>query len=138
MDQNRFFEVVETYQQWVRRAVALFNEHRGLRDPTEWRSAGLPRTGFIDAAQTIRYSFHGIGCLVEMPEGVIDWDFGQNGRIDGFDLWRLKTFVEENRLLFPESVNAGALRSAFDLAVERGAIKKDGNDKYGNLFYRVA
>lgn len=40
------------------------------------------------------YDFHGIGCCVEFDKIVVDFDAGPNGRIDGFDAWRLIQFAE--------------------------------------------
>lgn len=52
----------------------------------------IPRRGTLPSGRT--YSFHGIGCLFELQDVVVDMDFGPDGRIDGFDAWRLNLFAE--------------------------------------------
>ena len=73
---------------------------------------------------------------METAEGKIDWDFGRNGRSDGFDLWRLQAFVETNPDLYAEFENENALSQAFEQAIRSGYIKKDPEDDTGHLYYR--
>jgi hypothetical protein len=138
MEFVRFFELIEAFQSRVLRAVSLFELHRGVNDLMNWRSAGLPREGFIDSAETMEYSFHGIGCRAETPEGPIDWDFGNGGRVDGFDLWRLTRFARDNASLFPEFANEAELKRVFDQAVHAGVIEQDATGQDDRLFYRNA
>ncbi|WP_431078424.1 DUF6896 domain-containing protein [Pseudomonas siliginis] len=37
----------------------------------------------------IEYELHGIGCAIHFPTESVDFDYGSNNRIDGFDEWRL-------------------------------------------------
>lgn len=56
------------------------------------RGLNIPRSGTLPSGR--EYSFHGIGCRFEKDGVVTDMDFGPNGRIDGFDAWRLNIFTE--------------------------------------------
>src|SRR6185295_8225991 len=94
---ERLVSLINEYQIKVLEAADLFKKHKGIA-PDElmyWRQAGLPREGFVDPEQTIEYFFHGIGCRVSLPSGEVDWDFGHDGRLDGFDAWRLGCFAED-------------------------------------------
>src|SRR5690242_15914842 len=88
--------IIRAFQAEVRRALELFRIHRDLDDIVEWRTHGLDRTGYLDPGRCHHYAFHGVGCALELAPGyVIDWDFGYTGRMDGFDHWRLKCFLEQ-------------------------------------------
>jgi hypothetical protein len=43
-----------------------------------------------------RFYKHGFGCAVHGPNWSVDFDFGEQGQIDGVDLHRLRTFAEWN------------------------------------------
>jgi hypothetical protein len=133
---DRFLEVVTAFQARVRYAIGLFDQHRGVRDLMNWRGAGLNQVGFIDKDDTMPYAFHGIGCRASTPKGPIDWDFGNAGRIDGFDLWRLETFVEANAAEFPDVAENGTLRKGFEAALAAGKIRKS-ESRNDHLYYRA-
>lgn len=42
------------------------------------------------------YQVHGVGCCVRSKGRTIDFDFGANGEIDGFCVYRLSTFLGAN------------------------------------------
>jgi hypothetical protein len=56
-------------------------------------SGAVPREGILPSGA--RYRFHGVGCSIEDSTLSIDFDFGPDGRSDGFDAWRLQTFGEQ-------------------------------------------
>ncbi len=57
----------------------------------KWVSNQLAPTGILEGG--VRYRKHGYGCEVFLPDGAVDFDFGERGQIDGFDPWRLKRFA---------------------------------------------
>lgn len=57
------------------------------------RNARMGRKGKVNG---IRYAFHGIGCYFETPDLQLDVDFDSQGDWDGFDLWRIQTFIDWN------------------------------------------
>jgi hypothetical protein len=57
-----------------------------------WAIAKIPAEGTLPSGAT--YEKHGYGCKVSMAEGVVDFDFGDNGEINGFDAWRLWRYAE--------------------------------------------
>src|SRR5688572_13882058 len=50
----------------------------------------IPRVGKL---QGVSYSFHGIGLYAKNRKIEIDFDFGPDNRIDGFDSWRLWNYA---------------------------------------------
>ena len=100
-----------------------------------WRQAGLSQTGFVDDARTTPYHFHGVGCRVVTTWGAIDWDFGYEGRIDGFDLWRLRQFAQHDTTDFPEFADKKTLEATFTAAVQKGIIHSPFRDHYDYLYY---
>ncbi|WP_320051759.1 DUF6896 domain-containing protein [uncultured Acetobacteroides sp.] len=53
------------------------------------------RSGKIEGLQ--HYAFHGIGLYAKRKNCEIDFDFGLNDRIDGFDTWRLNQFAQSRK-----------------------------------------
>lgn len=135
---KNFTQLIDTYLERVKYALELFREHKGIEDVMQWRSAGISRQGYLDDQKQIEYYFHGIGCYADTPQGPVDWDFGPNGRADGFDLWRLKVFVRENPEQFQCYSDPTSLEQDFASAIESGAIERHSEDKYGSLYYRAA
>jgi len=134
---HRLLELVHEYQGRVIEAVSLFEKHLGLspNDLMHWRRRNLRREGFLDAAQKIAYSFHGIGCRVDLPVGEIDWDFGNEGRLDGFDAWRLWRFADEGTGSFPEFKNKSLLDKTFAEAISQGMIHRPFKHLQDDLYY---
>ena len=90
--------LIKEFQATVSKATSLFQKYRGFSNISEWRQQQMKPTGSVDEANLYRYYFHGIGCAFHFPDGdVIDWDWGLDGRIDGFDFWRLSRFWEERK-----------------------------------------
>lgn len=66
---------------------------------------------------------HGIGIEVELGNIKIDFDFGDNGEINGFDSWRLLNFVTENEI--KTSLNTEQkINIAIEQAIDKGYIYK--------------
>jgi hypothetical protein len=121
--------LIHEYQGKVKEAVELFERYKGLkppRRPLEWRFSGISPSGYLDPNSKISYSFHGYGCRVKLSSGFIDWDFGEDGEIDGFDVWRLQVFVEEGTQKFPEFQDEVVLKAVFEGGKSQG------------LFYQVS
>ncbi|WP_437576750.1 DUF6896 domain-containing protein [Sorangium sp. So ce887] len=92
----------------------------------------FPRTGHLKDGAS--YHFHGVGCSVETPTLCVDFDFGPNGRVDGFDAWRLRAFAEQSpddSQFHDLKVVEAALR---DLET-RGIVKKLGWAPSPHLYY---
>lgn len=89
--------LIDAYQSAVRDAVNLMYAS-GIEAPesnTAWACSGVPQVSELLGG--VRYFKHGFGCAVHLPSGTVDFDFGEHGEINGFDLSRLQAFAK-NRL----------------------------------------
>lgn len=84
---RRYVEVASRY------AANLREEFRQNDLLYAVNSHRMPREGFLPSGA--RYTFHGVGCTIEDPAVNIDFDFGPEGRSDGFDAWRLCGFAQQ-------------------------------------------
>ncbi|AKV02707.1 hypothetical protein AKJ09_09370 [Labilithrix luteola] len=66
------------------------------------RASPTARTG--ELPNGARYEFHGVGCRYSSSTFVVDFDFGPDGRTDGFDAWRLALFAETQGAEFSQSL----------------------------------
>lgn len=55
----------------------------------------IPQVGKL--SDTVGYQFHGIGCYLDYGAYYVNFDFGDNQRYDGFDLWRITRYTEEKK-----------------------------------------
>jgi hypothetical protein len=127
--------IVRAFQADVQRGLALFRQYTGSDDLLSWRSRRLPLSGHLDAEKRHHYFFHGIGVRVQLaPKLHIDWDFGNGGRMDGFDLWRLQLFLEERSEL-QHLLPLDRLGLVFDAAVADGSIISPWRGQHDSLYY---
>jgi hypothetical protein len=72
---------------------------------------------------------HGYGCLVEGSQSRVNFDFGDNGEIDGIDPGFLTQFVE-GRLAEYEFESEADVLAAFERAFADGELTKSGSLYY--------
>ncbi len=127
MDQ-RLTILIDDYLASVSSAVKLLVAS-GIARPSscaQWAIAVIDKPDVLLGG--INFYKHGFGCEVHLKGGIVDFDFGENGEINGFDLWRLAGFAgdkleqygfaseEETQKCFESAVTEGALvRSAYSL-----------------------
>ncbi|NNC16733.1 hypothetical protein HJC22_13505 [Corallococcus exiguus] len=58
------------------------------------RSKVIPRKGVVSGG--LEFDFHGIGCRFSEGTSRVDVDFTPEGKVSGFDAWRLHEFSAEN------------------------------------------
>jgi hypothetical protein len=91
---KRLSLLIDDYLASVSSAVELL-ELSGVTRPasnTEWACNGVAHTGVLSGG--VEYFKHGYGCMVRLKSGPVDFDFGEKGEINGFDVWRLAGFAE--------------------------------------------
>ncbi|MBV6826444.1 hypothetical protein [Pseudomonas sp. PD9R] len=131
MDTN-LSRVITNYQICVRKAVELM-QRSGIPLPStslDWIDTDIPNHGKLKG--DIPYYKHGHGCTVYSSDGKIDFDFGEDGEIDGFDLWRLSNFAK----LRPSEhghINEKLMEKLFAESVKNGSIIHS-----GYLLYYIA
>ncbi|MBC7890616.1 MAG: hypothetical protein H7Y12_00260 [Sphingobacteriaceae bacterium] len=92
-------ELIQLYQEKVNEVLNIFKQKWGNEFAvTERRRLNIPRMGRFSKYGVKRYGFHGIGLYTNLNGIEVDFDFGPDGRTDGFDWWRLYQFADN----FPE------------------------------------
>ena len=76
----------------LREAEELMKDNFKIEEPMYFRQAGIKRVGTFGSYS---YAFHGSGCCFRFDGFNVDYDYADNGSIDGFDLWRLSRFGEQ-------------------------------------------
>lgn len=128
----RLIRLIRDYQAAVRLAVSLMSGS-GIGRPAsniDWTGLDIPQSG--ELRDGIRYYKHGYGCAVQLPCGAVDFDFGQNGEIDGFDAWRLMGFAALRDCDYGFS-GESELKDVFEKAVTSSDLRFS-----GYLLYYVA
>lgn len=118
MNENLYRLIVE-FQNNVRTALKLMYRS-GIKMPSsryEWIQYSIPGAGELDGG--IKYYKHGAGCLVELNSGNIDFDFGEQGEIGGFNSWWLTCFAGKN-------ITAYGFRNYDDVAEHLNKALSDG------------
>lgn len=106
-------------------------QRSGIRMPNskrQWIKSDIPLKGLLHG--DIAYVKHGAGCTVYLPEGAVDFDFGNLGEINGFDLWRLSLFASKKLSKYGFR-SQNALEMCFEKAISEGHVV--GSDR--SLFY---
>lgn len=122
---NQLTNLISDYQASVRTAVELM-QRSGIPLPlncADWIETDIPEYGELDGG--IRYFKHGHGCAVSLPTGKVDFDFGDQGEIGGFDVWRLAGFAG-SRLAEYGFDTEEALKECFKAAVTTGSLVYSG------------
>lgn len=124
--------LISDYQQAVGTAVLLMSES-GIEIPSninDLLNLDIPAQGELSGG--IRYFKHGYGFLVHLPEGEVDFDFGLQGEIDGFDEWRLWKFCQHRPNTYAFDTQQ-ALLDCVRHALEEGMLAASSH----NLYYVV-
>jgi hypothetical protein len=114
-------KLIDDYQSAVAAAVALLESSGIARpsNPTAWVELDIPRSGELPGK--VRYFKHGFGCAVHLPSAKVDFDFGAQGQIDGFDIGRLVGFAGDRLTAYGFS-SSQDIKTAFEAAAQSGEI----------------
>jgi hypothetical protein len=122
---RRLSNLIQEYQRRVADAVAML-ETAGIPRPgtnTEWvESHDFGRMSLPNGFEAYK---HGFGCSVDGPEWGVDFDFGAQGQIDGFDAWRLYDFARR-RLEQYEFSSEKEIETAVRSAADAGDLEFSG------------
>jgi hypothetical protein len=94
-----------------------------------WRTYKIDRCGTV--VGNITYELHGVGCIVYLPEVCVNFDYGINGRIDGFDAWRLYMYACELPNQYKKYTDKNVLDKEFEEYIQSGRLEKmEGTEDY--------
>ena len=127
---SRLESLIDLFLNKVAEAEDLMKINFGIDEPRLFNQSNLDRTGNFGQ---YKYSFHGIGCRFKLKDVVVDYDYGDAGRTDGFDLWRLTIFGEQIES-YKDYIESEKLKLDFELSITSEELKKSGA-KYDNLYY---
>ena len=131
---NQLRNIIEDFQSKVAEANELLKAHLGIDEPHN-RGPEIAQSGVLNGKY--KYFFHGIGCAVHISKKeVVDFDYGTNGRIDGFDEWRLCGFFSSRKKKY-FNVEEVDIKKWFQEAVGANEIARTAEDKYDTLYYFV-
>lgn len=114
-------KLIEEYQAIVAEAVTLL-EASEFPTPTsnqEWANTISPYRETLLGG--IGYYKHGFGCAVYLRPYPVDFDFGDEGQINGFDPYRPALFASERLNTFGFQSEA-ELNESFEIAIQEGKI----------------
>ncbi|QHM71406.1 DUF6896 domain-containing protein [Mixta intestinalis] len=95
MNENFYLLIVE-FQENVQAALKLMYRS-GIKMPSsrsEWIESDIPSSGELEGG--VKYYKHGAGCWVGLDSGEVDFDFGLQGKVGGFNAWWLTRFAGNN------------------------------------------
>ncbi|UXD25288.1 hypothetical protein FORC065_2484 [Yersinia enterocolitica] len=93
---EKLFLLIVDFQKSIQTALKLM-QRSGISMPlsrNEWIESNIPISGELDGG--VKYYKHGAGCQVILDSGAVDFDFGVQGEIGGFNFWWLTRFAEKN------------------------------------------
>lgn len=115
--------LISGYLAHVKKATDLLELAFGTKNILGlWRSKKILQRGSLTDNTT--YEPHGIGCRVYLSGICIDFDYGPDGRVDGFDPWRLYIYACELPRKYKKFTNKEYLESEFLEYLKLGKANK--------------
>lgn len=118
-------DIIKDYQLSADQAVQIFKAKYKIDDLLEgWHSGVYKQTGKLIDEGLYFYAFHGIGLAAHFKDKIVDFDFAYfpEPRHDGFDLWRLTSFIQNQRNKYPEYKNEEKIETEFKALIKNGII----------------
>lgn len=133
MNTQTLENLITEYLAQVKKATDLLEKTFGTKNILRlWRSNKIPRRGSV--TDDVTYEPHGIGCSVYLSEICVDFDFGPDERVDGFDAWRLYMYACEVPHRFKKYTDREFLEREFDEYLKKGKAKKI-EDSSSSLYF---
>ncbi len=113
---NDFIAMVES-------STLVFERKFGTRDIRRlWRTKAIKRCGRV--TRGVKYELHGIGCRINLSTGSVDFNYGPNGEINGFDVWRLYNFARERPSKYKKYCDKKNIEKELEEYISLKKIKK--------------
>ncbi len=115
--------LITEYLAQVIKATDLLEQSFGTKNILGlWRSNKIPQRGSV--TNDVTYELDGIGCRVYLSEVCVDFDYGPDERVDGFDSWRLYMYACEVPRRFKKYTNRESLQREFDEYLKKGKAQR--------------
>lgn len=119
----RIEDLIKGFLSKVEEGTTLLKKKFGTQNILRlWRSGQIERCGEI--IDGVEYELHGVGCAIHFPTELVDFDYGPNNRIDGFDVWRLYMYAADRPEEYKKYTDINFLESEFKSYIDSGRIKK--------------
>ena len=116
-------DLITDFLSKVESGTELLQKKFGTRNILRlWRSKQIERCGEI--TDEIQYELHGVGCAIHFPSESVDFDFGSNSRIDGFDVWRLYIYALDRPFIYEKYCDKKTLEKEFKELISSNRIEK--------------
>ncbi|KII31504.1 MULTISPECIES: DUF6896 domain-containing protein [Pseudomonas] len=116
-------DLITDFLSKVESGTELLQKKFGTRNILRlWRSKQIERCGEI--TDEIQYELHGVGCAIHFPSESVDFDYGSNSRIDGFDVWRLYIYASDRPLIYEKYCDKKTLEKEFKELISLNRIEK--------------
>ena len=134
--QKQILDLIEDFQTEVKFVAAQFYNKYGRKDLLKaWHDKAIPQTGQLDNI-VIQYAFHGAGLFAKLIDKEVDFDFGPNDRIDGFDAWRLRAFADSQAKKYQGFWTLKKLENELEQLKKQGLIIKPGDFPGSSNYYK--
>jgi hypothetical protein len=116
-------DLISDFLSKVESGTELLQKKFGTRNILRlWRTKKIERRGEI--INGIQYELHGVGCAIHFPSESVDFDYGSNDRIDGFDVWRLYIYASDRPLKYKKYCDKKIVEKEFKEYLASGRIEK--------------
>ncbi|WP_285416441.1 hypothetical protein [Pseudomonas sp. efr-133-TYG-5] len=116
-------DLINDFLSKVEIGTKLLEEKFGSRNILNlWKTQKIKRCGEI--TKGIQYELHGAGCFIHFPSETINFDYGPNNRVDGFDIWRLYVFACDRPLSYPRYCRKENVEEEFLKYLSENRIEK--------------
>ena len=130
-------DLIKDFQQTAKLVANKFYEKYGTKELVLACNSDktIPRQGSFDIIKN--YAFHGCGLCAQLANAKIDFDFGDNDRVDGFDAWRLKAFADSKPKLYQMFNTEKIIQIELDRLEQSGLIYQPGTFPGSSNYYWV-
>lgn len=136
---DKIVNLIRDYKEIVKEGVLNLNRKQADH-PSFYKEIDengfFKQSGYLDDEKKIQYKFHGpLGCLIKWADGkIVDFDLGEEGRCDGFDLGFVKSFYDDNEEIKRkyQAITFEDIEEVVNALVQEGIIV---HNKLDRLFY---
>lgn len=138
MTKITLIDIIKDYQTVADKAVCIFKDKYKVNDLLEgWHSGVYEQTGKLIAEGLYFYAFHGIGLAAHFKDIIVDFDFAYfpEPRHDGFDLWRLTNFIQNQYNKYPDYKDKAKIEKEFRELIQKNVIAKPKLENSTTLYF---